>query len=248
MQQKIKIGKLQGVLHRPKSKATAGIVMVHGFGGEGLEPEFEDVANSLSRKGFLVLRFLFGGYETGDLTKLTISKEVRELKSAIDFLQKAGARKIGIFAQSLGCAVSILLNDLRASTMVLLAPGINLKDWPPREFGKKKIKELEQSGKTSFIINRRGERRTLGAVFWNDIKRIGSIKEEQVKRIGCPILFIYGTKDRTFELSEYEQIFRWAGQPKEMVVLKGARHVIIQDKKFRKEVIALATEFFLKFL
>ena len=247
MQQKVRFNGLCGILHTPNTKSKHGIVMVHGFGGEGLEPEFEDVANSLSRKGFLVLRFLFGGYERSDLTKLTISNEIRELKSAIDFLHKKGAKKIGIFAQSLGCAVSILLNDPRIASMVLLAPGINLKDWPPREFGKDKIRQLEKSTKAVILMNRHGEKRTLGAGFWIDIKRINSIIKKQVEQINCPILIIYGTRDRTFELSEYEQLFKWAHQPKELVALKGARHVIIREEKFRKEVIALAQEFFSKF-
>ncbi|MCK4892291.1 MAG: hypothetical protein KAS78_06505, partial [Candidatus Pacebacteria bacterium] len=46
MQEKIKIGNLDAILHNPKASGSPGIVMVHGFGGEGLEEEFEDIANS----------------------------------------------------------------------------------------------------------------------------------------------------------------------------------------------------------
>ena len=247
MQEKIKMGNLVGVLHKPNVKSSHGVVMVHGFGGEGLALEFTDVAKSLSKKGFAVLRFLFSGYETGDLTKLTVSNEIRELKSAIDFLEMRGVTKIALVAQSLGCAVSILLNDPRVNAMALLAPGTNLRAWPLREFGTHKIQELEKFGKIA-VTTRSSGKVNIGVGFWTEIKNISAIPMAQIKKIKCPLLIIYGTNDKTFELKEYEQLFRLANEPKELIVIKGVGHVTIKEGKFRKEIIQLITEFFSKFL
>jgi len=51
MQEKIKIGSLDAILHNPEIDNSPGIIMVHGFGGEGLEEEFKGIANNLCENG-----------------------------------------------------------------------------------------------------------------------------------------------------------------------------------------------------
>jgi len=120
----------------------------------------------------LVLRFLFSGYKRNDLTDLTISKEISELRLVIDFLEtkNINKQKIGIISQSLGCVVSMFLNDPRIRAMAMLAPLINLKEAFSKQFGKNKIRELEIFGHTT-IVRRGQQRRKLGVDFWSEVKK-----------------------------------------------------------------------------
>ena len=249
MREKIKIGNLDGILHNPEIDNSPGIIMVHGFGGEGLEEEFEDVANNLCKNGYTVLRFLFSGYEKNDLTDLTISKEMSELKSVIDFLEtkNINKEKIGIISQSLGCVVSVLLNDPRVKTMTILAPLINLKEVLSKEFGENKIRELETFGYTT-IIRKDQQKRKLGVSFWNEIKKIDKISKDQIKAINCPLLIIHGTADQTVDYQESETIFKWANEPKQLKLIEGGKHVTIGDLEIRKNVNKYILDFSLKYM
>jgi len=78
--------KVHGILHIPSKITDNAIIMVHGFGGYAFNEPFEDVAKNLCMSGFEVLRFAFRGYgEKENMNNLTISGEIKDLKSAIDF-------------------------------------------------------------------------------------------------------------------------------------------------------------------
>lgn len=249
MQEKIKIGNLDGILHNPETNNFPGIIMVHGFGGEGLEEEFEDIANNLCKNGCTVLRFLFSGYKKNDLTNLTISKEISELKSVIDFLEtrNINKEKIGIIAQSLGCVVSMLLNDSRVKAMAMLAPLINLQEVLSKEFGENKIRELETFGYTT-IIRKDQQKRKLGVGFWNEVKKIDKISKEQIEAINCSLLIVHGTADQTVDYQESETIFKWANEPKQLKLIESGRHVTIGDPEIRKDVNKHILDFLLKYM
>lgn len=250
MQKKVKIGKLEGILNIPKQKKSAGIIMVHGFGGEGFEEEFEDIANKLSLKNYTVLRFLFSGYKEEDLKQQSISKQISELNSVISFLASSDVDKnrIGIIAQSLGVLVSVLLNDPRVKSMVLLSPGISMKDVFSQMAGKDGIKKLENKNVIKIIRRRTKKERIVGWKFWKDVKKFNKITVKDIKKIKIPLLITHGTDDSVANYKTSEALFKLANQPKEFKILKNGRHVAIRNHKIRKEVIKLVTKFFDKYL
>jgi len=248
MRSKVKIENIEGIIdYFPKNKILPpGIIMVHGFGGKAFEEEFEDVAENLSKEGYYVLRFLFSGYKEGCLSSLTLSREIQELKSVIDFLenQKIDKNKIGIIAQSFGCVVSILLNDPRIKAMVLLAPSIDFESVFKRILGDERIKKLENQKKV-FL---KSGRRELGPDFWTSIRKLKRIKKAQIESMKCPLLMIHGLDDKTVPYQEAEKLFRWAKAPKELKLLKNTEHVVISEDKRRKKVIGYIKGFFSSYL
>ncbi len=250
MPEKIKIGNLDAIFHNPNINNSLAVIMVHGFGGEGLEEEFEDIADNLCEQGYAVLRFLFSGYEKNNLMDLTISKEISELKSVIDFLESKNINKekIGIIAQSLGCAVAMLLNDPRIKAMAMLAPLINIKESFEKEFGENGIREFEIFGYTTIISKRKNQKREFSASFWNEVKKIDKISQEQIEAIKCPLLIIHGMADNTVDYEESETIFKWANEPKKLKLIKGGEHVMIRDPKIRKDVNGYILKFFSEYL
>ena len=254
MSLKLKIGrnKLEAILDLPKQKAPPPptIIIVHGFGGEGLESEFQKIAEKLRSKGYVVLRFLFSGYKNGDLRKQSVSRQVSELKSVINFLksQKVDKKRIGIIAQSLGSSTTILLNDQHIKSVVFFSPCIYIKKLFSETFGKNGVKEIENLGFTIITRKRTGQKRKIGLSFWNDAKKINKITRKQIKKFKAPLLILHGTADEAIEYKQAQFLFKFANQPKKIKAFKGGKHVFIRDPRFRKETIKLIFKFFRKYL
>jgi uncharacterized protein len=249
MPQKIKIGKLDGILDMPKQKNPPIIIMVHGFGGEGFEKEFEKIAEKLCLYGYAVLRFIFSGYKNGDFRRQCVSEQVSELKSIIDFVElKINNKRIGIIAQSLGSSTTILLNDQRIKSVVFLSPCIYIKNLFSEMLGRDGIKEIKKYGFTIITRKRTGQKRKIGSSFWNDAKKINKITAKQIKKFRAPLLILHGTADEAIEYKQALSLFKSANQPKKIKAFKGGKHVFIRNSRFRKETIKLVLEFFKKYL
>lgn len=82
--------KIEGILDLPNKKNPLAIIIVHGYGGYVFTDRYANLAKNFCKNGFAVLRFQFRGYENNfkNFSNLTISGEVKDLRSAIDFIEK----------------------------------------------------------------------------------------------------------------------------------------------------------------
>ncbi len=103
---------LRGTLHTPAGPALArpGIVLCHGFGGNSNGAGHPELARTLERAGYVVLRFDFRGCggSDGELGRVICLEEVEDVRAAISFLQAQPAvdkAKIGLIGASLGGSV-----------------------------------------------------------------------------------------------------------------------------------------------
>jgi len=219
--------KVFGILHIPNKKNPNAIIMVHGFGGYAFDKPFKDMAEKLCENGFIVLRFAFRGYDGNEILKdTTISKEIFDLKAAIDFIEKQKINKIGLITESLGGSIAILLNDSRVNAMFLMAPTIYFKD----TFPKSRYEEYA------------------GEKFLEEIDEIDRIKESQIKAIKCPVMIVHGSNDKDVNPKQSEELFKIANKPKDFVLIENGKHVLTRDLSSRKKIIRLSLEWFNKWL
>jgi len=224
---------INGIFFYPNKENPPVILMVHGYGGEGLEPYWIKTAKSICERGFAVLTFLFSAYNSApDISDLSLKDEIKELKLAIDFLenQNINKNKIGLFAQSLGSSISILLNDSRIKVYVLLALNPELKSSLLKFlFTEEIINELQKMGYCERRRLATGEIRKVGIKFLNEINEMGDIKERQTKMITKPVLLIWGTKDEYASPTEAQKFYKMFNEPKKIFFVEDAPHVTIRD-------------------
>ncbi|MEM0385726.1 MAG: alpha/beta fold hydrolase [Nitrososphaeria archaeon] len=133
--------KVAGMLHVPNKIPAPTIIFCHGFTGNRIEAHrlFVYAARELCNKGFTVLRFDFRGCgeSEGSYNSITISDEVKDLGSAVDFLYNRNEvlkEKIGVVGLSLGGVVSILrtAEDERIKAVCTWSSPGDLKDMESR--------------------------------------------------------------------------------------------------------------------
>lgn len=234
---------IKGRIYHPEKENPPAVLMVHGYGGEGLDDYWTKVAREICKEGFGVLTFRFSPYNTApDVTDLSIRDEKEELKRALDYLERQDIDRdrMGVLAQSLGSKISVLRNDPRVKVYVLLA--LNLKLSPDYYFDDGMIDELRDQGKCKtekgFMV---------GEKFWNELKDIRTITKKQIERVSKPVLLIWGSEDGRTPSKVKEKIYEKFKSPKNMYVIRGAPHVTIRDE-YRKETLDKAIPWLRKHL
>lgn len=239
--------KVNILLQIPNKKNPSVIIMVHGYGGEGLEEYFINTGKELAKNGFYVVNFQFTGFnDVNNISSFSIKDSIEELKYVINFVEKQEINKddINILAQSLGCSISILLNDFRIKKNIFLAPVIDLKKVFStlfKEFGI--LEELEEKGIATYTSISRGTDKRIGAKFWDEVKEINRVSVNQIK---IPTLLIYGTKDKLVDSSSVKRFYEQLNVPKKIFAVNNAPHVTIRNLKQREEVIKQILEFVFK--
>lgn len=105
---------LRGTLHTPEGPALSrpGMILCHGFGGSSNGAGHPEMARTLERAGYVVLRFDFRGCgaSDGERGRVICMEEVDDVRAAVGFLQaQAGVDKeqIGLIGASLGGSVAL---------------------------------------------------------------------------------------------------------------------------------------------
>lgn len=219
--------KVHGILHVPDRTTDKAIIMVHGFGGYAFNEPFEDVAKNLCDNGLNVLRFAFRGYNGNDnLSNLTISGEIKDLKSAIDLMQERKIIKIGLLTESLGGGIALLLNDSRIKAMVMMAPSFYVKS----------------------VLSISKHKSKTGERFWKEVEKINKIDVSIIKATKCPIMIIQGSKDVNVNPEHSKELYNLLAVPKEFVLIENGKHVLTRYPESRKRIIQLSLDWFNKWL
>ncbi len=81
--------KIIGYLHIPDKTNNKGIVLAHCFTCSNHIKIIREICDSISKEGFLVLRFDFSGNgeSEGKFEDATYSKEIKDLENAVSFLE-----------------------------------------------------------------------------------------------------------------------------------------------------------------
>lgn len=184
------------------------------------------------------LRFDFAGRgdSEGKFFDVTYSRQIDDLKSAIDFCEeKLGVREIGLMGSSMGGAVSLLVagRDARVkavSTVAAIGYPAELEERYP----------LETRGwRDRGFVDLDGEQ--LGKAFLEDASSHDLMRV--VSWIEAPVLVIHGTEDDVIPIADADDIAA-AAKNVEMLMVEGADHRFSKPQH-RATLVKEVVEFFL---
>lgn len=192
--------KIFGVLHIPRKVMRPPCILVcHGLGGHktGRYRVYVELAETLSKAGFAVLRFDFrgSGDSEGNFVDMTLQGEVSDALIALHFLQnhpKIDGSRLGIFGRSLGASVAVIAAATfgKIKSTVLWAPIYNGEQW-------KTLWQQVQSGQATdeqAIEMRRINGQVAGFPFYAELFNM-NIPETLKMLKEVPMLIIHGQKD-----------------------------------------------------
>ena len=209
---------LDYTFHAGQEKARNLLIIGHGVTGNKDRPFVVALANAVAAEGMPVLRFSFSGNGSsgGDFRHSTISKEVDDLKAVVTAAHDNGYRVI-YAGHSMGGAVGVLAaaSDDRIRFLISLAGMVNTKAFYEREFGE----EIPDSG-----CMWEEPSCPLSSSFKNDLESIVSTAP-RAANITIPWLLVHGTEDDVVPITDSQEIFALANEPKKLVELPGANHV-----------------------
>ncbi|MBI2583152.1 MAG: alpha/beta hydrolase [Candidatus Aenigmarchaeota archaeon] len=218
------------------------VLLVHGFGVTKEEGGmFDELAKNLADAEFLVYRFDFSGRgeSEGDYSETSISKQKSDLTKILKFVksqEKVDVARIGILAQSFGTSVTVALTP-NVKTIILMGSIAH----PQIVSGKPSKWEVFDKEGTSKKVKPNGEVIFIKSQFWKDMDNYNLL--DLISKIDCPILFIHGSLDDRVPLSEMEEYFKNANEPKEKIIIEGADHEL---RPHRDKMYKIVVEWFKK--
>ena len=218
---------LRGFVYNPLfGTGDTAILFLHGFPGH-CSSTAQRFCRALSFT-YRTMCFDFSGTDTsdGNFSEKLMSKEVEDIKYAINFLEKKyGFKRLFLAGISTGAIDAALYAhcDKRITGTVLLSGLADLKkgvhyDFTPAQiaqFKKKKYIVYDHSGKWY-------HKKKLKKAFYDEFFTLDIAKA--LKKYKKPLLIIHGEKDEAVPVSNAQELFEVANQPKKLVLIKKADH------------------------
>lgn len=219
---------LVGILENKEAKK--GIILVHGFLENKDSHHWINLSKKLQKEGFAVFRFDFGGCGESDEIPISISGQIKDLKSAINFVRKKHSL-IGVVGHSLGGLCSLeLANEFNA--LVAWAPATD-------HMIPKSLEEMEKKEtKDFFILNIHGKEYSVAKKFIKEREAIN--QEELIGKIKIPTLIIHGTADKMVPVEQAEHAKKYLKNG-EVKIITGENHFFTKKPE---ETIKMTVEWF----
>lgn len=238
---------LDGVFEKPQ-KSTRGIIFCHGMTmDKDREKIFVRVEPQLSKKGFSTLRFDFRGHgqSSGDPTgDFTISGEITDLASAVEFLKDQGIALEGIVGISFGASIaSLYVGDHPVNRLFLINPALVI-NVPFPGYGW----WMKNGAEKAHALRRLGVERVaarllkVGKPLADDIERYFPMR--QLKKYKGKLVIVQGNKDRMIPWRANKTFFDTLDNKEaKYILLEGAGHGFHQEP-YETEVVDLIIGFF----
>ncbi|WP_010268676.1 alpha/beta hydrolase [Paenibacillus senegalensis] len=219
--------KLAGHLYSRRSAKL--IIAVHGLASDktagGRTPL---IAEALGNAGYDVLAFDFSGCGESDDDKVSVARQVEDLKAAIAYGQSLGYRQIGLLGHSLGSLVSLKAYSDDIEAMVLYGALTHPLDYSWADyFSKEQQQQMETYG-YAIVPKEAGPRaevlidRCLGE------ELTGIDPEEVLRPVQCPVLIIHGNHEQdALELAFLagsKKALAYLPEGSRVEVIEGANH------------------------
>jgi pimeloyl-ACP methyl ester carboxylesterase len=228
---------LRGIIHRPK-KYDVAVVLCHGFPGSIYGHSSPRFGRLFEQAGFLTLRFNFSHTPDSDgrFENKLMSREVEDIKFAIDFLAKNFKfRKLALVGGSTGAIDASLYayRDKRVSKLILTGAVSSLRNAVRYDFTDEQVRDFWQKGRIvynwpgRFAHGKKLWKKFYDEFFTLDIPRA-------IKKYRRPLLIIHGEHDEIPWKKEAWALYRLANRPKKFVLIGGADHSFHNPIHFRQ--------------
>ncbi|MFD1603111.1 alpha/beta hydrolase [Flavobacterium artemisiae] len=191
------------------------VILFHGYGSE--KSSLIERSDEFQKLGYSTMLVDFMGSGNSDGNQTTIGfKEAEEVKTCVDYISSLGEKNIYLFGSSMG-AVSIMksINDyqIKPKGIIIECPFGSMYETVCARFKKMNAPTFPMAG----IL-----------VFWGGIQNgfwgFGHNPSEYAKSINCPVLLLYGEKDKSVSRKEIDEIYTNLKGIKELKVYKNTGH------------------------
>jgi len=200
--------------------------------GDGGYPE---LAQKMSRNGFATFIFNFrGAGESGG--NFDLAGWARDLEAVIDYLydlSELDRARLSLLGFSGGAAVAIHVaaRDERIACVAACACLAEFSFLSDVDAPQQVVEHFRSIG----VIRDKGFPKSAGE--WlhgfrgiRPIDRVGEIAPR-------PLLLVHGNRDETVDISHARQLYKKAGEPRELVIIDGAGHRLRQEERAIRQVI-----------
>lgn len=225
--------KLAGILHLPSAQTKKALILCHGFGSSKDFALIWHIADAAAQQGISALRFDFSGCgaSEGSFSESTYTKQMGDLKSAIEMMKKRGHNHIALCGHSMGGAVSLLVaaKETQINAIVdLCAPS-----HPNRDMVKKFGINVED-GSYSFTLGKKSFK--LSKKFVDDLEHVEA--DDAVRKLKIPLLFVHGTADTIVPYSQSEHLHLLnTGEDNTLEPVEGADHLFSGKHEAVAEIV-----------
>ena len=215
---------LSGVLHVPDETARGSVLLAHCFTCSKDLHTVTRLAKALAAGGYAALRFDFTGLgeSAGSFEETTVTHDVRDLVHAATALIQRGYGPCALVGHSLGGAATLLaaprIKTVR-SVAVVGAPSTPAHVRRLLADGEARIR-----AEGSAVVDIGGRPFPIGASFLDDLDTHD--QAASVAELGRPLLVVHAVDDAIVPVSEGEQTFAAAAQPKAFIPLLDADHLV----------------------
>lgn len=231
--------KIASVIHSPDNEFKGSVLLQHGFFSDK-EGEWERRANTFAEEGFRAIRFDRRGYGESDreFHEFNLTTGIQDTKTIIDYLEKEGEKKFGIYGSSFGGLIALhaVTIDSRIDALALRAPVTYLENLftENREITKKEGEvSVEEEMPGAKIKNS----------FFEDLNTYDA--KSAAEKISVPTIIFHGTEDEIVPINDSKRFYQELEVEKAMVEVDGGGHVFSTEQDQR--VLNRAAEWFSKY-
>ena len=228
---------LRGFISVPQKYETA-IVFLHGFPGSCQGSTATRLLQAAAKTNYLLMVFSFSHTppSDGNFEDKLMSKEVEDIKYALDFLQKNYKFKQLILAGISTGAIEASLyayRDKRIDKLILMGAESDTKHSVHYDFTDEQVHDFWTK---KYIIYDRPDHwvhgKKLKKAFYDEFFTLDI--PAAIRKYKKPLLIIHGEKDESVPLKDAQELFTMANKPKKLVIIKDADHRFSKTLHFVK--------------
>ncbi len=229
---------LAGRIERPAGEPVAWALFAHCFTCSKDLKSIRAISRALADRGFAVLRFDFTGLgeSEGDFADSDFSSNVADLVAAADWLAAEHQAPQLLVGHSLGGAATVVAAGRIESAAAIATIGAPSETAHLRETLLAEAPELEDTDEAEVVL--------AGRSFRIQRRLLDDLAEDRVREaagsLGRPLIVFHAPADEIVGIEHAERLFGAAAQPKSMVALDGADHLLTdsRDSGYVAEVLA----------